>query len=238
MIGTLTVAMATLHAFHDPARPWWAAGAILAVSLTAGLVAMLLRKPVHVYFSGLLINLAGTIVWWAYSPSGARWPEWNLADMAGLVQANVLCLAIGSVVWSLVELLPQGVPNLEADGQPPFAHLAAQMGAVGIGLVTAAGVATTLFGADAHPHRATRLDCAGGHRHGHGRLSPRSPRALPPADALWSRPVGRRPGTLGPATRAADVLLVGGRRIGRLRPGHGDDRLVLVHVASRRMKAR
>ena len=111
-IGTLTVAMATLHAFHDPARPWWAAGAILAVSLTAGLVALLLRKPAHVYFSGLLINLAGTIVWWAYSPSGARWPEWNLADMAGLVQANVLCLAIGSVVWSLRGTLAPGRAEL------------------------------------------------------------------------------------------------------------------------------
>ncbi len=92
---------------------------------------MLLRKPAHVYSSGLLINLAGTIVWWAYSPSGATWPEWNLADMAGLVQANVLCLAIGSVVWSLVELLPRGVPNWKAERQPPFAHLAAQLGAVG-----------------------------------------------------------------------------------------------------------
>ena len=50
-------------------------GAILAVSLTAGLIAVLLRKPVHVYVSGLLINLAGTIVWWAYSTSGARWPD-------------------------------------------------------------------------------------------------------------------------------------------------------------------
>ena len=47
----------------------------------------------------------------------------------------------------------------------------------------------------------------------------RSQRALPPADALWPRPVGHRHGTLGPATHAADVLLVGGRRVGRLRPG-------------------
>jgi hypothetical protein len=184
-IGTLTVVMAALHAFHDPARPWWAAGAILAVSLTAGLVAMLLRRPAHVYFSGLLINLAGTIVWWAYAPSGGRWPDWRLADIAGLVQANVLCLAIGSIVWSLAEFLPRGVPklgnrrvgpaslgerrptaiefaksdggpalaggelvppyDLKAEEQPPFAHLAAQLGAVLLGLVTATGVAATLL---------------------------------------------------------------------------------------------
>jgi hypothetical protein len=144
-IGAVTVALAALHAFHDPARPWWAAGAILAVSLTAGLVAVVLRKPLHVYFSGLLINLAGTIVWWAYGPSGARWPDWNLADAAGLVQANVLCLAIGSVVWSLLELLPRGVPNPKAERQPPFAHLAAQAGAVLLALVAATGVATTLL---------------------------------------------------------------------------------------------
>jgi hypothetical protein len=144
-IGGLTVAMATLHAFHDPARPWWAAGAILAVGLTAGLVAVVLRKPAQVWFSGLLINLAGTIVWWAYSPSGAPWPDWSLADLAGLAQANVLCLAIGSFVWSLVELLPRGASNLKFHGQPPFAHQAAQTGAVLLGLVTAAGVAATLL---------------------------------------------------------------------------------------------
>ena len=135
-----------LHAFHDPARPWWAAGAILAVSLTAGLVAMLLRKPAHVYFSGLLINLAGTIVWWAYSPSGARWPEWDLADLAGLVQANVLLPGD-----RFRRVVAPGIPaaaacrNSKAERQPPFAHLAAQLAAaVLLGLVTAAGVAATL----------------------------------------------------------------------------------------------
>ncbi len=161
-IGALTVALAALHAFHDPARPWWAAGAILTVSLTAGLVAVVLRKPVHVYLSGVLLNLAGTIVWWAWSPSGPRWPAWTPADVAGLAQANVLFLAIGSVVWSLVDILPRRsnggpalasslvppyglVPHPKADGQPPFAHLAAQLGAVLLGLVTAAGVAATLL---------------------------------------------------------------------------------------------
>jgi hypothetical protein len=144
-IGTLTVCMATLHAFSDPARPWWAAAAILAVSLTAGLAAVTLRKPGQVYASGLLINLAGTIVWWAHSPSGPRWPGWNMADLAGLVQANVLCLAIGSVVWSVARVLARGKATLEIDGQPPFAHVAAQLAAVALGLVTAVGVLTTVF---------------------------------------------------------------------------------------------
>ena len=143
-IGTLTVALATLHAFHDPGWPWWAAGSILAVSLTAGLAALLLRKPAPVYVSGLLINLAGTIVWWAYSTSSLRWPNWGVADFAALVQANVLLLAIGSVVWSLLEFLPRGVPQLPGERQQPFSHLAAQLGAVLLGLVTAAGVAATL----------------------------------------------------------------------------------------------
>ena len=146
VIGMLTVAVATLHAFQDPARPWWAAGAILTVSLTMGLVALLLRKPAEVYVSGLLINLAGTMVWWAYSASAAQWPDWNLADATSLVQANALCLALGSIVWSLLEFLPSGVPSSKTAGQELFAHLAAQAGAVGIGLVTLAGVFATLFG--------------------------------------------------------------------------------------------
>jgi len=136
-IGTLTVAMATLHAFHDPARPWWAAGAILTVSLTAGLVAMLHRSEGHVYVSGLLINLAGTIVWWAYSPSNATWPEWNPADVASLVQANVLCLAMGSILWSLVWFF-------RVRSQRPFAHWAAIAGAILVALVATVDVFATL----------------------------------------------------------------------------------------------
>ena len=146
-IGALAVAMATLHAFNlqNPGRPWWSVGAILAVSLTAGLVAMLMREAVPVYVSGLLINLAGTIAWWSWSPSGATWPNWGLADVAGLVQANVLLLAVGSIVWSVLQWLPRGVPNLSGERQEPFAHLAARLGAIALGAVTFAGVAATLL---------------------------------------------------------------------------------------------
>jgi hypothetical protein len=143
-ICTLTVVMATLHAFHDPARPWWAAGAILTVSFTVGLFAMIVRKPGHVYFSALLINLAGTIVWWAYSPSSTHFPVWNTVDWMRLVQANVLCLALGSLVWSLLEYMPRGVPHFSVGRQRPCSHEFAQLAAVLLGLVTAIDVVTTL----------------------------------------------------------------------------------------------
>ena len=146
-IGTLTVVMVILQAFslHDPGRPWWFAGAILTVSLTAGLVARLLWSPASVYVSGLLINLAGTIAWWAWAPSGALWPDWHAADIAGLVQVNVLCLAISSILWSAAEWLPRGVPIFQGERQEPFAHLAAQLGALGVGVVTIGSIGLTLL---------------------------------------------------------------------------------------------
>ena len=101
-IGTLTVVMVILQAFslHDPGRPWWFAGAILTVSLTAGLVAVLLWSPASIYVSGLLINLAGTIAWWALGASGGIVARLALRRYRGLVQVNVLCLGIGSMLWS------------------------------------------------------------------------------------------------------------------------------------------
>ena len=153
-ISAATVLIATIHALDDPARPWWAAGAILAISLSLGLVAMVLRRPAQVYTSALLINLAGTIVWWAYSPSGTVWPDWTVPDLCSLVQANVFCLAIGSLIWSLLVFLPGGVPK--AERLPPFAYLATQLGAILLGLVVATGIVNLFF--ELPQTRVERLD--------------------------------------------------------------------------------
>ena len=114
-IGTAAFALAVMHAAGDRAGAWWSIGAILSLSVTAGLLALWLRLPGYVFVSGLLLNAAGVVGWLAWEPR----------HLATLLQVNVLCLAVGSVVWSLLEAVHrEGVPHWHADRRPfCFAHL-------------------------------------------------------------------------------------------------------------------
>jgi len=126
VIGAAVLALAVIYAHEDYAGAWWRIGATIALSVMAGLLAIWRRQSPYVYVSGLLLNVAGTLAWMVWGPS----------TLAGIVQTNVLCLAIGSGVWSLMELvLPQGVAHPELNGRPlPFSHLAAR---VAVGLLAA-----------------------------------------------------------------------------------------------------
>ena len=101
---------------------------LLILFVLAGVLALWLRLPAYVYVSGLLICVIGTIVWVAWYP----------ALLVDLVQVNVLCLAIGSAVWSLLDIAyPRCVPQPKVAGrQLPFSHFAAQL-AVGLVLAVA-----------------------------------------------------------------------------------------------------
>jgi hypothetical protein len=137
-IGVLVVFLAAIHAAADPESPWWSGRAILAVSLAAGILAMWLRRPAYVFVSGLLLNVIGTIAWLA-------WQE--PLTFAGLLQANVLCLAVGSAVWSVVGRAHlEGAPHAVFEARLwPFAHLAAQAALGLLGLVVALSVGSELL---------------------------------------------------------------------------------------------
>lgn len=137
-IGAAALALAVLHATGDPQKPWWSGGVILGVSLMAGAVAVWRRQPAYVFFSGLLLNTAGVIAWLAWQKP---------LTLAGFVHTNVLCLAAGSVVWSLLSLVRrEAVPHVQVDGRPlPFAHLAAGVAAGTVAVVVALSVVCDLI---------------------------------------------------------------------------------------------
>ena len=132
-IGVLVFILAVIHSAGDPSAPWWSAGALAAVSLTAGTIALWRREAAYVFASGLLLNVIGVIAWLAWRP-----PWWT---PAGLVQTNVLCLAAGSILWSLIPVaFRTSVPHLQVGSRTvPFAPWAAR-GAVGL-LTAVVGVA-------------------------------------------------------------------------------------------------
>ena len=118
------------------------------MAAAAGLVALWLRRPAYVYLSGALLNVAGTILWWWWAAANVDILNWNFRTVAGLVQSNVLALAAGSIVWSLLRVTHRdGVPHARWGGrQQPAAHVAAGLGACLLGVLVAVCVVYELLG--------------------------------------------------------------------------------------------
>src|SRR5216684_1600796 len=64
-ISLLVLALGFGSALGDPGRLYWSSGPVLAVSLLFGAIALWQRRPMHVYASGLLINVVGSLIWLA-----------------------------------------------------------------------------------------------------------------------------------------------------------------------------
>jgi hypothetical protein len=143
-ISLLVLGLAVRGTWEDPARPYWPAGATLAVSALAGAVAVRSRSSWYVYLSGILINLAG----------GMAWVAWGPPSVASFGYTQVLCLALAAAFWSILEMALQArTPPLSLRGRSlPFTHVAAVLGLcvltllVGLALVsdlTAGGIGET-----------------------------------------------------------------------------------------------
>ncbi len=148
LLGILALGLALIHAHHDPQGPWWSVRAILGVSLAAGLLAMWLRLPLYVCFSGLLVNVAGTVLWLAREPH--LWQS--------LVQVNVICFGVAAVVWTLLGPLHRdGVPAFHVSGRrQPLAEVAAHAAMAILGILVVVLLTSDLL---ARPHPVIgRLD--------------------------------------------------------------------------------
>jgi hypothetical protein len=97
-IGLLVIGLALRGAWEDPARPYWSTGAILAVSAMAAAVALRSGLSVYAHISGLLINVAGSMLWVAWGPP----------TLISFAYTQVLCFGLASGIWSVLDMtLPQ-----------------------------------------------------------------------------------------------------------------------------------
>jgi hypothetical protein len=139
-IGLLLVALAVRGTWgHDPGAPNWPSGITLAVSVAFGLLACTSGRPFDVYASGLTINVAGSLIW-------ASGLAVNLAD---LINNQVLCLAVASGLWSIVELFVRRLNPVDfrRGGWLPFPHFASVVALCLLGFTVAWAVESSLTGA-------------------------------------------------------------------------------------------
>ena len=127
LFGALAVGVTMFHADGNPQAARLRIGTLLALSVAAGIAALWRRVSVHVYASGLLLSAAATVGWMAWGDDSLRW----------LIYANVTALSAGSILWTLVGLLPRGVPHPHLGRPVPYAELAAMGATALMGLVVA-----------------------------------------------------------------------------------------------------
>ncbi|GMU20258.1 MAG: hypothetical protein AMXMBFR13_03560 [Phycisphaerae bacterium] len=137
--GGLALLLALRGTTADPGRPWWTAGAIVALSVLAGVVARVRLSEVHVSVSGVLFSLAANI-WWlteGWRGSGERW----LTAVVELIGVNVITLTVPSLasLWMTLSAgLGAGKSRLR------FHEAGAVLATLGVMCITAIGL-----GADA-----------------------------------------------------------------------------------------
>jgi hypothetical protein len=132
-ISILVLALGLGSALGDPGRLFWSSGPVLAVSLLVGTVALWQRRPLHVYACGILINVAGSLIWWAG----------DVHSWESLAYVNILCLAMAGGLWSGLELwLQKRTPPVNLHGGlEPFPHIA-----IMVGLILSVAMSVLAFG--------------------------------------------------------------------------------------------
>jgi hypothetical protein len=136
--GLAVVLLALRGAWDDPARPYWPAAATLSVAVTAAVLALWSRRPAYVYASGVLVNLAGFLVWLA----------WGADTATSFLGTQALCLALAAGFWSVMEaVLRAETPPIDLRGRLlPFSHAAVSLALALLGAVVVTELGAHLDG--------------------------------------------------------------------------------------------
>ena len=122
--GVLAVGLALGDAIRELHRPWWPAGAMLALSGIAAATALWRRRVDYVYASSVLISAAGIVIWRAHEPDGLNMSAWLAEIPVSFLMVNVLCLAAGSAVWSFLGRLRNFGNTAAANVRSPLRYCA------------------------------------------------------------------------------------------------------------------
>ncbi len=146
--GLVVVLLALTGSLIDPGRFFSSCTATLAISVLLAADAVWSRRPLLVYLSGLLVNVAGFLYW----RSGSVGPLSELDPLTRFVYLQVICLAIASACWSLLELRLRLLNNpidLRHEGMP-FVHAAVLAALHLLAVVVLTGLVSDLTRCEIH----------------------------------------------------------------------------------------
>jgi hypothetical protein len=149
-IGAAVAFLAFASGWADPYRPYWPCAVVLAVSVLTGALAVWKQGGGFVYASGLLVNAAGHLTWMAWAETAGS--SSDCAALYRLILVHVICLAGGSLVWTVIELVGGRTFRLPMRAVPPFRHLAAWTSLAVLALTVGATLAADLTAAPGSPH--------------------------------------------------------------------------------------
>jgi hypothetical protein len=138
--GALVVGLAVRAAWQDPARHFYLPSfAVLAIASLVGSLALRRRRLAEVVVAGCLLDLAGILAWIASGPN----------SLGSFIHVNVLCIALASVAWAIVEharrVMNPGGESIATSARASdfsrlFRHGAAYAGAVALAILAGFGL--------------------------------------------------------------------------------------------------
>jgi hypothetical protein len=139
----------------DPAGPWWSAAALASVSATGGLIAVWRRDARWAFGSGLVLNLAVSLILWRLY-RGEPLADWWIP----LVQLNVLACAGVALAWLVGRAWPR---RAEVEVRALSLLLVAQvaLGLIGNAAVLVAPAVRLIASPDSAPAALVQLEQAG-----------------------------------------------------------------------------
>ena len=106
--AVVVVLLAVRGGWSDPHRPWWSMSAAAGVAVLALALGLRGRQQGYAYVSVVAAALATTFVW--IGPWTGRWEQPAPQAWIDLFLANLIAVALASLVWLVVELFTYTSP--------------------------------------------------------------------------------------------------------------------------------
>lgn len=143
-IIVLATFFAVLYCNIDTAGEWWRLRTLVCMSIASGIIALWLQSSEHVFLSGIILNLAGTVAFANWHPASISTYEYTYM----LTYINILCLAVNSMIWATLAIAyPKGVNTIKITNgvSLPFSHLALGLALMALGILAGNNTAADLL---------------------------------------------------------------------------------------------
>ena len=157
-LAIIVIFLAFRGVWQAPTRPVWSLGALVAVSLLLGGLAIWARRPGYVYASGLLLNLFAYALWQAWTArqiDELPWWPFRPSFLLPFLFLQIIALGLGATAWSIVDGHLRGLAKpIDVRGAIiPYPHAAFLLAIQLLALIILSMVLAQLFQSQPEAHQ-------------------------------------------------------------------------------------